>query len=85
MTKLFGNKIVSKERFGKTTKTFLSWYGIVHLILMIFALVLAFKCNKGFDFLSVMVAIFFPFIYLIYYAVRHNDVCYVCKFKVANK
>ena len=42
------------------------FYRIFHTILVLFALYLSFKCNKGFDILAFLMAIFFPYIYIIY-------------------
>ena len=41
-------------------------YSIFHSILTLFAIYLSFKCNEGFDFLGFVMAIFFPYIYIIY-------------------
>ena len=50
-----------------------SIYTIFHSILTLFAIYLSFKCNKGFDFLGFFMAIFFPYIYIIYkYATTDN-------------
>lgn len=39
---------------------------ILYMILSLYALYLSFKCNKGFDFGSVVVAILFSPIYIVY-------------------
>jgi len=42
-------------------------YSIFHSILSFFAIYLSFKCNKGsFNFVDFFMAIFFPYIYIIY-------------------
>lgn len=50
-------------------------FSLFYLALIVFALYLVWKCNGKFDFPSVIVAIFFPWIYIIYYAVAKNGTC----------
>lgn len=50
-------------------------FGIFYLILIIIALYLVWKCNGGFDLASVLVAVFFPWIYIIYYIFARNKKC----------
>ena len=41
-------------------------YGVFHIFISILALFLSFKCNDGFDFWSFIIALFLPYIYIIY-------------------
>ena len=41
-------------------------YSIFHLIVGFFALYLSFKCNQGFNVGGFLVALFFPWIYILY-------------------
>ena len=57
-------------------------YIIFHLILTLFAIYLSFKCNEGFDFLSLLMAIFFPYIYIIYKYATSDTFCNILKNEV---
>ena len=50
-------------------------YIIFHSILTLFAIYLSFKCNEGFDFLGFLMAIFFPYIYIIYKYATTDTFC----------
>jgi hypothetical protein len=50
-------------------------YTIFHSILTLFAIYLSFKCNEGFDFLGFLMAIFFPYIYIIYKYATSETFC----------
>ena len=51
-------------------------YSIFHSILSFFAIYLSFKCNKGsFNFVDFFMAIFFPYIYIIYKYVNNKRLC----------
>ena len=39
---------------------------LIYLAIAVFALYLSFKCNGGFDILSFLAALFFPYIYIPY-------------------
>jgi hypothetical protein len=55
-------------------------YSIFHSILSFFAIYLSFKCNKGFfNFGEFFMAIFFPYIYIIYKYVNNKRLCGVFK------
>ena len=55
-------------------------YSIFHSILSFFAIYLSFKCNKGFfNFGEFFMAIFFPYIYIIYKYVNNKRLCDVFK------
>ena len=54
-------------------------YIIFHLILTLFAIYLSFKCNEGFDFLGFLMAIFFPYIYIIYKYATSDTFCDILK------
>ena len=51
--------------FDKNQTSFVIFY-IFHVIMALIAIYLSWKCNKGFDLLSFLIAIIFPYIYLIY-------------------
>ena len=42
------------------------FYSVFHSVMSIVAVYLSFRCNKGFNLASVIVALFFPYIYIIY-------------------
>ena len=51
-------------------------YSIFHSILSFFAIYLSFNCNKGsFNFVDFFMAIFFPYIYIIYKYVNNKRLC----------
>lgn len=52
-----------------------SVYSVFHFIIAIFAIFLSFKCNKGFDLASFLMAICFPYIYVIYKYATADDFC----------
>ena len=54
-------------------------YTIFHSILTLFAIYLSFKCNEGFDFLGFLMAIFFPYIYIIYKYATSDNFCDIIK------
>jgi len=54
-------------------------YSIFHFILTLFAIYLSFKCNEGFDFLGFVMAIFFPYIYIIYKYATTDTFCDIIK------
>ena len=49
--------------------------GIIHLIFCLFAIYLSFKCNNGFDLGSFLMAILFPYIYIIYKFATDTKLC----------
>ena len=57
------------------TRDYPSIYSIFHSILALFAIYLSFKCNKGFSFGSFFMAIFFPYIYIIYKYATTGSFC----------
>ena len=57
------------------TRNYSSIYSIFHSILAFFAIYLSFKCNKGFSFGSFFMAIFFPYIYIIYTYATSEKLC----------
>ena len=66
--------VVTKEHNFKT-HNYPSIYSIFHSILALFAIYLSFKCNKGFSFGSFFMAIFFPYIYIIYKYATTGSFC----------
>jgi hypothetical protein len=59
----------NKEPKNTSYKTI---YSIFHSIIAFFAIYLSFKCNNGFSFGGFIMAIFFPYIYIIYKAAMNN-------------
>ena len=59
----------NKEPKNTSYKTI---YSIFHSIIALFAIYLSFKCNNGFSFGGFFMAIFFPYIYIIYKAAMNN-------------
>ena len=49
--------------------------GILYFIIMLFAIYLSFLCNKGFDLGGFLMAIFFPYIYILYKLATVADFC----------
>jgi hypothetical protein len=51
-------------------------YTVFHLVVSIFAIYLSFQCNKtGFNLLSFLAALFFPYVYILYIFVTKDDFC----------
>jgi len=42
------------------------FYTVLHIVLSFFAVYLSYKCNEGFNLSSFLVAIFFPYVYIVY-------------------
>lgn len=61
-----------KKTQNTLTKTI---YSIFHSIVAFFAIFLSFKCNRGFSFVSFLIAIFFPHIYIIYIYATTGSFC----------
>jgi uncharacterized membrane protein len=47
-------------------------YMITHLIISLFAIYLSWRCNNGFNLLSFLVALFCPYLYIIYALAAHG-------------
>lgn len=74
--RVYNDKIVTPSYSKKNTYISIGVLGSVfYIIMIIFAIYLSWKCNGGFDFASVLVAIFFPWIYIIYYIFARNKKC----------
>ena len=52
-----------------------SIYGIFHSILSIIAIYLSVRCNQKINYTSIVIAIFFPYLYIIYSIIVHNGLC----------
>lgn len=50
-------------------------YSIFHLVVSVFALYLAFKCNNGFDLGGFLLACCCPYIYIIYKFATSDNFC----------
>ena len=61
-----------KKTPNTLTKTI---YSIFHSIVAFFAIYLSFKCNGGFSFGGFLMAIFFPYIYIIYIYATTGSFC----------
>jgi hypothetical protein len=42
-------------------------YGLVHLVVGLYAVFLSFKCNKGFNLGHLVLALLFPWFYILYH------------------
>lgn len=74
--RVYNEKIVTPSYAKRNTSIGLGvFFSVLYIVLIIFALYLSWKCNGGFDFPSVIVAVFFPWIYIIYYLVAKNKKC----------
>lgn len=51
-------------------------YGILYLLMWIFALYLSFRCNNGFDFLHFCCAYYYAPCYVLYALATHYNVCF---------
>jgi len=45
---------------------YISLYMVTHIIISFFAIYLSWKCNNGFDLLSFIIALFCPYLYIIW-------------------
>ena len=52
-----------------------SIYSIFHSILSIIAIYLSVRCNQKINYTSIVIAIFFPYLYIIYSIIMHNGIC----------
>ena len=52
-----------------------SFVSMLYFVVMIFALYLSFLCNNGFDLGSFAMAVFFPYIYIIYKLATVKNFC----------
>ena len=59
------------HKFVKHTR----FYSIFHLIVMLFAIYLSFKCNQGFKLVDFLFACFCPVLYILYKAAVSPDFC----------
>ena len=64
-----------KEHYSKNGRIGWTSYGVLHFVAFIFAVYLAFKCNPNISILSVIVAIFCPWIYIINILVTRKGIC----------
>ena len=60
-----------------------SFVSMLYFVVMIFALYLSFICNNGFDLGSFVMALFFPYIYIIYKLATSKNFCDLIKHKVS--
>jgi hypothetical protein len=65
------NSVVSSNKM----KPLPCMYGVFHMIISIFAIYLSFKCNKGVNLIDLLLAIFFPFFYIIYRLAVSENFC----------
>lgn len=62
---------------SKKNQTWITTYGILHLVAFVFAIYLSFKCHGKFDIGSFIVAFFCPWIYIIWVlATRGPKMCF---------
>lgn len=65
------------EHFTPTTSSNIgrNIYAVVHFVLALFAIYLSFKCNGGFRLGPFLVALFCPYIYIIYIFATRGGFC----------
>ena len=68
------------HKFNKDCNKYAPMYTVFHVITMLFALYLCFKCNNGFDSLEFFFALFCPVLYIIYKAAVAPNFCNVLTF-----
>ena len=56
---------------------------ILYFVVVMFALYLSFICNNGFDLGGFLMALFFPYIYIIYKLATSKNFCDLIKHKVS--
>ena len=66
---------LEKEANHKQLSPYHSSYMIFHIISSFFAMYLSFKCNNGFNHSAFFVAVFFPYIYIIYEYALSKSFC----------
>jgi hypothetical protein len=59
----------------QSNKTHYSIMSFLYFVIMLFALYLSFLCNNGFDIGGFLMALFFPYIYIIYKLATVKDFC----------
>jgi hypothetical protein len=52
-----------------------SIYSIFHTMLSIIAIYLSVRCNPKINYTSIVIAIFCPYLYIIYSIIMHNGIC----------
>jgi hypothetical protein len=65
------NKISKKEKFDETSSEYIIGL-LVYWLVNLFAIYLSFRCNKGFNFGSFLLAFFFGPFYIIYHLAVTN-------------
>lgn len=50
-------------------------YSVFHLIISIIAIYLSFRCNTNINYGSILIAVFCPYIYIIYSIIINNGIC----------
>lgn len=74
---------VDKNESNKTQPIIIyqqgSMYSVFHTVIAIFAIMLSFKCNKGFDFGGFLMACCCPYIYIIYKFMNTDNFCGLTK------
>ena len=59
----------------RSNKTHYSIVSFLYFVIMLFALYLSFLCNNGLDIGGFLMALFFPYIYIIYKLATVKDFC----------
>ena len=67
------NNIIDKLCKDSQIKKNFNLYSKIHTILVFFSIYLSIKCNKGFNLISFISAIFCPHIYIIYILAIHGS------------
>jgi len=68
------NSSIKKSSYNSSIKksSYSVLYMITHLIISLFAIYLSWRCNNGFNLLSFLVALFCPYLYIIYALAAHG-------------
>lgn len=56
-------------------KSTIPFLPVLHFVILMFALFLSFKCNRGFHFGAFLMACCCPQLYIVYSIAIHNGIC----------
>ena len=75
--KIINNQVETFNDGPRTIIDFIFW--IISVTILVFALILAWKCNRGAErILMVIIAFILPYLYLIGYLIYHKILGYPC-------
>lgn len=58
-----------------STSDIKSIYAIFHTFISILAIYLSLRCNPTINYISILIALFLPYPYIIYSVIMHNGIC----------